>query len=374
MKTIRLIELFAGIGSQAKALERLGYPFEHHVVCEIDKFAVKSYNAIHGTDFEPMDITKLKGRDLAITDKDKYTYLLTYSFPCQDLSNAGLQKGMSKGSGTRSGLLWEVERLLNECEEKPQILLMENVPTIINKRNKADFDNWCEVLESMGYSNYYECLNAKNFDVPQNRNRCFMVSLLEGSYKFPVGRPTEKRLKDVLEDEVPEQFYLSNDAIEHFQEHKRRNKENIEDYYLTDEQIKKRLSSEKGRQRDFSGLCQKEDEAVASKLATDYKDPKCVVKQVGTLNDDKYGKMTDVYKRVYDPEGLAVTLHTCPGGNTEQKIIETERERCQPICLNSKGGRGGIEGLQPSVQDRVYSTDGISTACTVAYQTKIRDE
>ena len=93
-KPIRLIELFAGIGSQAMALRDLGADFEHYKVVEFDKYAIKSYNAIHGTDFEPMDITKIIGLDLGITDTDKYCYIMTYSFPCQDLSVAGKQKGI----------------------------------------------------------------------------------------------------------------------------------------------------------------------------------------------------------------------------------------------------------------------------------------
>ena len=113
-KTVRLIELFGGIGAQAMALERLGVPMEHYRMVEYDKYPVKSYNAIHGTNFEPMDITKIHGWDLGVTEKDKYTYLLTYSFPCQDLSVAGKGRGMKKGDKTRSGLLWEVERLLDE--------------------------------------------------------------------------------------------------------------------------------------------------------------------------------------------------------------------------------------------------------------------
>lgn len=113
-KKIRLIELFAGIGSQAMALRDIGAAFEHHRVIEFDKYAMKAYNAIHGTSFEPTDICTVHGADLGITAKDKYSYIMTYSFPCQDLSVAGKQKGMAKGSGTRSGLLWEVERILSE--------------------------------------------------------------------------------------------------------------------------------------------------------------------------------------------------------------------------------------------------------------------
>ena len=166
-KPIRLIELFAGVGSQAMALKRLGANFEHYRVVEFEKYAIKSYNAIHGTDFEPMDITKIIGSDLGISDTDKYCYIMTYSFPCQDLSVAGKQKGMTKGSGTRSGLLWEVERLLNEVENLPQVLLMENVPQVHGKKNMEDFQRWIDFLESKGYSNYWQDLNAKNYGVAQ---------------------------------------------------------------------------------------------------------------------------------------------------------------------------------------------------------------
>lgn len=130
---------------------------------------------------------------------------------CQDLSVAGKQKGMTKGSGTRSGLLWEVERLLNECSELPQVLLMENVPQVHSKANMPDFQKWIDFLERKGYSNYWQDLNAKDYGVAQNRDRCFMVSLLgEWNYKFPQPIPLERKLKDYLEDEVDEKYYINN--------------------------------------------------------------------------------------------------------------------------------------------------------------------
>ena len=214
-KPLRLIECFAGIGAQAKALKNLGVQFEHWVVCEWDKYAIQSYNAVHGTNFSPSDITKLTASDLNITDTEHYNYLLTYSFPCQDLSNAGKGRGMEKGSGTRSGLLWEVERLLNECTELPQVLLMENVPQVHGVKNKENFDKWIAFLESKGYSNYWTDLNAKNYGIPQNRNRTYMVSVLgEYSYEFPQPIPLELNLGDLLEKEVDEKFYLSEKAIQ----------------------------------------------------------------------------------------------------------------------------------------------------------------
>lgn len=209
-KPIRLIELFGGIGSQAKSLKRLGADFVHYRLCEFDKWAVQSYNAIHGTDFATSDVTKITADDLGIVDTDKWLYMLTYSFPCQSLSTAGKGEGMAKGSGTRSGLLWEVERLLNECNELPQVLLMENVVNVHGKKNIEHFNEWCRFLESKGYTNYWQDLNAKDFGVPQNRNRCFMVSILgDYEYEFPKPLPLEKRLKDLLEDNVDKKYYLS---------------------------------------------------------------------------------------------------------------------------------------------------------------------
>lgn len=209
-KPIRLIELFAGIGSQAMALRDLGADFEHYRVVEFDKYAIESYNAIHGTEFQTTDIRNVCGADLGIVDVDKFCYIMTYSFPCQDLSPAGKQKGMKKGSGTRSGLLWEVERLLNECAELPQVLLMENVPQVHSQANMPDFQKWIDFLSSKGYSNYWQDLNAKDYGVAQNRDRCFMASILgEWKYKFPQPIQLEKKLRDYLEDEVDEKYYIN---------------------------------------------------------------------------------------------------------------------------------------------------------------------
>ena len=164
-----------------------------------------------------VNIQQVKGEDLGIVEKDKYEYLFTYSFPCQDLSLAGLRKGMKKGDSTRSGMLWEVERILDECKELntlPNILFMENVPEVIGKSNIKDFQKWIEKLESLGYSNYVECLNSKDYGVPQNRNRCFMISILgEYSYKFPLPFKLKLRLKDLLESNVDEKYYLSSAKI-----------------------------------------------------------------------------------------------------------------------------------------------------------------
>ena len=155
--------------------------------------------------------------DLAISDLDKFTYLLTYSFPCQDLSLAGKKKGM-KDTSTRSGLLWEVERILKECKTNgklPQVLLMENVPEVIGVNNVSDFAKWRHTLEELGYSNYVECLNGVNYEIPQSRNRCFMISILgEYNYTFPKPIKLEKHLTDLLEENVDSKYYLTSNQIE----------------------------------------------------------------------------------------------------------------------------------------------------------------
>lgn len=214
-KPLRLIELFAGIGAQAKALENLGVQFEHYRICEFDKYAVASYNAVHGTNFATSDITKIHAEELGIVDTDKYEYIMTYSFPCTDLSKAGKQQGMSRESGTRSSLLWEVERLLKEAKQLPQLLLMENVPDILSKNNRKDFYSWCCFLEKLGYTSKYAILNSKNYGVPQNRERCFMLSWLgnEFCYDFPERLPLKKKLAGFLEKKVDEKYYISEKSV-----------------------------------------------------------------------------------------------------------------------------------------------------------------
>ena len=272
-KPIRLIELFAGYGSQALALKYLGVDFEHWKICEWAIKSIQAYKDIHFTDSfcgrwvldipkeqiidflykkeissnynEPMkleqikklkeqqlyniyeniiitnnlvNVQKVKGKDLEIVDTNNYDYILTYSFPCQDLSLAGLGKGMSNTS-TRSGLLWEVERILTECKELntlPQILLMENVPQVHGEGNVEDFNKWQLRLEELGYKNYCQDLIATDYGIPQTRNRTFMISILgDYNYTFPKPIPLKLKLKDMLEDNVDEKYYLSDAMIKY---------------------------------------------------------------------------------------------------------------------------------------------------------------
>ena len=214
-KPIRLSELFGGIGSQAMALRNIGANFEHHLLVEFDPAPVRSYNAIHGTNFEPTDITKIHGEDLKIIDTDKYCYIMTYSFPCQDLSVAGKRRGMAKGSETRSGLLWEVERLLEEIKDKelPQVLLMENVIQVHSEgENMENFQIWIDFLSSLGYSSYFKNMEASQYGIPQHRERTIMVSILgEYQFRFPDPIPLPKWCDEYLEDVVDEKYYLNNE-------------------------------------------------------------------------------------------------------------------------------------------------------------------
>ena len=214
-KPVRLIELFAGIGSQAKALELLGVDFEHWKVCEFDDYAMKSYNAVHNTNFKTSDIQNLNADDLEIKDRDKYEYIMTYSYPCTDISIAGKKEGMERNSGTRSSLLWEVERLLKECgDNKPQILLMENVRECHNGKNAPLFFEWTSFLRSIGYKNYYTDMDAKNYGIPQTRKRCFMLSILDENayYEFPQACGLNYSVKEFLEDKVDKKYYVKEET------------------------------------------------------------------------------------------------------------------------------------------------------------------
>ena len=162
-------------------------------------------------------ITNIHAEDLEIGDKN-YETILTYSFPCQDLSLAGKQAGMTEGSNTRSSLLWQVGRLLTECKELnclPEVLVMENVNAIHNKKNMPDFQKWLDFLENLGYKSYWQDMNGKNYGVAQNRQRTICVSLLSDlPYVFPEPIELKKRLKDYLEKNADSKLYINNEKAQ----------------------------------------------------------------------------------------------------------------------------------------------------------------
>ena len=220
---INVMTLFSGYDSQCMALDRLkaNYPFfDYELVywCEIDENAIKAHNAIYPqwSDRNLGDISKVNFKEC----NDRKIDLLTYSFPCTNISSSGKQAGFEKGSGTASSLLWEVERAIKEL--RPKYLMMENVKALMSNKFRPLFRLWCSTVESYGYSNFVNILNASDFNCPQNRERVFMISILRTddepnpSFYFPKKMKLERRIKDILEPNVDESFYLSYKALEYF--------------------------------------------------------------------------------------------------------------------------------------------------------------
>ena len=193
---IKILELFGGIGACTKAFERLGIPFKVVDYVEIDKHAVKSYNAVHGSSFIPQDITKW--------DKDIEVDMIMHGSPCQDFSAAGKQKGGDEGSGTRSSLMYETIRIVEKL--RPSYVVWENVKNLLSKRHIHNFQKYLETMNLDGYNNYYQVLNSKDYGIPQNRERIFTVSIRkdvdDGSFEFPLKKETlDLKIKDFLEEE-----------------------------------------------------------------------------------------------------------------------------------------------------------------------------
>lgn len=335
---IKVLELFAGIGACSKALERLG--IEHEIVdaVEIDKYAISSFNAIHGTNFEPQDITKW--------DKDIQVDLIMHGSPCQDFSLAGKQAGGDEGSGTRSSLMYETIRIVEKL--KPKYVIWENVKNVISKKHKHNFDNYINRMNELGYNSYYQVLNAKDYGIPQNRERVFTISIKKDmdtdynfpdtkenknkidrmyglynqatrwgvynknglaptitasmgmggghvpmieqkKFEFPEKQELKLRLKDILEDEVDEKYYLSDMQV---------NKIKASNFM----QEKKRIQD-----KEYSDTI----------LARDWKDPKCV--RVGGIFDKENSKHQA--GSIYDKNGLSPTLDCMAGGWRQPSII-----------------------------------------------------
>ena len=205
---LRTIELFGGLGAFTKALENLGIDYEIVDYVEIDKYAVNSFNAIHNTNFEPQDICEWN-KDFKDID------FIMHGSPCQDFSLAGKNAGGDKGSGTRSSLMYETIRIVDKI--KPKYVIWENVKNLLSKKHRHNFDAYLETLEKLGYNNYYQVLNAKDYGIPQNRERVFTISIRKdidkGSFCFPDKQELKVKLSDLLEDKVEDKYYISDDSI-----------------------------------------------------------------------------------------------------------------------------------------------------------------
>lgn len=259
---MRILELFGGIGACTKALKRLGLNPTTVDYVEIDKYAVASYNAINGTNFKPQDICEW-GKDIKVD-------LIMHGSPCQDFSVAGLQQGGDENNGTRSSLMYESVRIIKKL--MPKYVVWENVKNVLSAKHRHNFDKYLGALEGLGYQNFYQVLNAKDYGVPQNRERVFVISTLSGGeFNFPEKQELKLRLKDLLDDEVDEKFYLG-------------------------EQHYKNLS-----------------------FRTIQQDSKSGVKQIG--NCMKSGNRDNPNQgRIYDKDGISPTLSCMQGGGRQPYI------------------------------------------------------
>lgn len=292
---LKVIELFAGIGAPRKALENLRIEHENIGFSEIDKYAEVSYRAIFNDYTTPNfgDITQIK--ELPESD------LITYGFPCQDISVAGYGKGIKEGTG--SGLLLEVERLLNIAADKnklPEYLLMENVDALLSKKHIKDFENWLVKLEKLGYKNFYKTLNAKDYGIPQNRDRIFCISVRDRSYKyiFPEKKQLQIKLNDMLEDTVEEKYYLKDNQVKAFVE---KYKDEIDKLTLG---IYPCLTPEKLNKRQNGRRFKVNNEEMFTLTAQD----RHGIIKIGSLTD-----RNSQGERVYTTD-LAVTLNANGGG------------------------------------------------------------
>ena len=300
---LKVLSLFSGIGAFEKALDNLEVPYELTAFCEFDKYAVKSYCAIHNVDESKNlgDITKVDESKLP-----KDIDILTYGFPCQDISLAGKQKGLfnEDGSQTRSGLFFEALRIIEAT--KPKIAIAENVKNLVSKKFNAQFQVVLACLESAGYNCYWKVMNSKDYGVPQNRERVFIVSIRKdidtGNFEFPESFPLEKRLKEVLEESVDEKYYLSDKMVDYLgtitEKNKARGNGNV--YVPTDpEGISKTITTKEG-----------------SRVKDNFiEEPQ--LKQVGQMYPNSGNPQAG---RIYDADGISPTMDTCSGGNRMPKV------------------------------------------------------
>lgn len=336
--SFKVLSLFSGIGAFEKALKNIGVDYDLVGYSEIDKYASKSYTAIHNVD-ESMnlgDITKINEKELP-----KDIDLITYGYPCQDISLAGKQKGLfnEDGSKTRSGLFFDALRIIEEIQ--PRVAIAENVKNLVGKKFKPQFDIILDSLDKAGYNNYWQVLNAKDYGMPQNRERVFIVSIrkdIDNGFEFPKAVPLQLRLKDMLDDEVDEKYYLSKEQID------RINNSNFM-------QEKKRL-----QEKDY----------VDTLLARDYKDPKCVAvepKRIGGLFDTEKSKHQA--GSIWDKECISPTIDTMQGGYRQPLVTIDDNVSNDEIKINVIGN------YSPSGYDasRIVDENGLAPTVKENYGT-----
>lgn len=392
-KTLKVLESFSGVGTQRMALRDLDIDHEVVAIAEIDEFAIKSYAAIHdgdkiipkATDDEmqaylekrniPLDdkgvrkvlrdnklqefyeacvkssnlgdISKVKVED--IPDHD----LFTYSFPCQSISVGGKQRGLEKGSGTRSSLLWECQKVIEG--KKPKYLLMENVKNLVGKKFKPFFDEWLEYLSGLGYKNYWQVLNGKDCGVPQNRERVFVVSILgvHEPYQFPKPIKLDIRLKDILEENVDSNFYLTKDRIGQLT--------------FKNSDISNVIANGNHSSYNSTSSVYDINKWPPTLAARDFKDPKRIlvpkVEQVAQY-DTPTRKNSNRF-RTYDGDGISPTLTTMGGGGLEPHLLV----RYDDVLIGASRGRytGEVSektGRPQTQQQLEINKEGVSNTIT----------
>lgn len=326
MKEIKLCSLFSGIGAFEKALKALDIDFEITSYCEIEKHSACAYAAIHGVSesLNLGDISKVKSKDIPEFN------LMTWGFPCQDISIAGDEAGIKVG--TRSGLYFEGYRILKD--RLPKYSIIENVKNLTQKGHIDELNMILNDLEGLGYKNYWKVLNAKDFGVPQNRERVFIVSILgEGDFEFPKGFDNGVRLKDVLENEVEEKYYIDNERVDKLLSS------------IGDKEISNKTVYE---ERSDEGLRLFKDNVCGSLRAKDAGGFKGIIEPIrlGGLFDD--AKSKHQAGSVWEKETIAPTLDTMQGGYRQPSIIIGGTQKNQAIkkdgictCLTSSMGTGG---------------------------------
>ena len=212
---MKLLSLFSGIGAFEKALDNLDIEYDLVNYCEIDSYASKAYSLIHGVPESKNlgDITKVE------TSKLKDIDMVTYGFPCQDISIQGMQKGFEDGEErTRSGLFFEALRIIEDT--KPKYAIAENVKNLVSKRFEKEFEIVLSSLEEAGYNNYWTILNSKDFGIPQNRERVFIISIRkdidDGKFEFPQPELLFLNVRDLMEDSAPKNCYLKDEDVRKF--------------------------------------------------------------------------------------------------------------------------------------------------------------
>lgn len=355
MQEIKILELFGGIGALTQAFKKTGIPHKVVDYVEIDKYAVASYNAINGTSYEPQDI--------CTWDKDIDVDLIMHGSPCQDFSLAGKQAGGDEGSGTRSSLMYETIRIVKKL--KPKYVIWENVKNLLSKKHRHNFDAYLETMEQLGYTNYYQVLNAKDYGIPQNRERVFTVSILGNEkYDFPQERKLDKMPIDFVEEDADEKYNLTDKNIKHYQrEFGSKGKEL--DLYEPIPTLTASMGTGGGNIPYFTFPPKQELKLKLKDMLEDEVDEKYYLSDNKIEMISKWNCYEKPFKKVYGNNSILGTLTTRSGAecgglkvySANLKDTTNIQEQCLHIKNNTKKG-----------YLKAYAGDGVNISSRMKYQ------